>query len=47
MIRIGPGSYCFFLDPDPVSLEDADPDLILLITFELIVDVCQNIRENV
>ena len=27
---------------DPVSLEDVDPDLI---TFQLIVDVCQNIHE--
>ena len=27
--RTGPGSYCFFADPDPVSLEDADPDLNL------------------
>ena len=39
----------FFLvsESDPGSLEDADPDLILLITFncfKLIVDICQNIR---
>ena len=43
-IWIGSGSYSFFLDPDPVLLKDADPGLILLITFKLIVDVCQNIR---
>ena len=43
-IRIGPGSYCYFADPDPVSLENAHPDLIFVIIFKLIVDVCQNIR---
>ena len=43
-IWIGPGSYCFFSVPDPVSSDDADPDRILLITFKLIADVCQNIR---
>ena len=32
---------------DPVSLENADPDLIVLITFKLTVGVCQNIRCNV
>ena len=37
MFFLGPGS-----DPDPVLLNDADTDLILLITFKLIVDVCQN-----
>ena len=26
--QIGPGSYCFFVDPDPVLLEDVDPDQI-------------------
>ena len=31
-------------DSDPVSLQDVDPDLILLITFKLIAEVCQNIR---
>ena len=41
-IRIGSGSSfirrCGF---------GSDPDLILLITFKLIVDVCQNILQNV
>ena len=38
--RILPFFLCSGLDP--VSLEDVDPDLI---TFQLIVDVCQNICE--
>ena len=33
----------FFSDLDPVSLENVDPNLILLITFKLTIDVCQNI----
>ena len=31
-------SFCFYSNPDSVSLEDTDPDLILLITFKPIVD---------
>ena len=46
-IWIGLSSYCFFLNLVPVSSENVDPNMILLITFKLIVDVCQNIRYNV
>ena len=39
----------FFLgsDPDPVSLKDVEPNLILLTTLKLLDDVCQNICYNV
>ena len=37
--QIGPGSYYFFSDSDPVSLEDVNPDRILLITFKNVVSL--------
>ena len=46
-IQSGSDLTVFVPDLDPVSLENADPDLIVLITFKLTVGVCQNIRCNV